>query len=514
MAKAQVDKKHQLNLNDLMLSIRGNKIFLSSKRINKEIIPRLSTAHNYSFNSLPIYHFLCDLQNQNSRGGVGFSWGFLQNEFTFLPRVCYQNIILSLAQWNLQKEDFEKLLKYEDFTLLSQINEWREKFKIPQYIALADNDNELVIDLENTLCVKTFIDAIKKRQSIKLIEFIFDPETAIVKSEEGSFANQIIIPFYKIKETRLPDILEQKKETDNKIAELNIQRTYVTGDEWLYFKFYIGSKTSDLFLSTIIKPLTEELLQENIIDKWFFIRYADPKQHIRIRFHGNKENFYALVIAKLHEYNADFINMNLTWKVQTDTYQREIERYGANTIELAESLFYHDSCMIVNMLDMIEGDQGEVYRWLFGMSAIDTLLHDFQYDMIQKKELMNVLSEGFNREFNMNKEAKAIVGQKYRKERPLINEVMGLDKDETNEMLPLIKLIDKRSEANKSIVKEIISLNYNKQLLVPLNDLMGSYIHMMCNRLFKSKQRMHELVIYTFLLKYYESEIARAKPKQ
>jgi thiopeptide-type bacteriocin biosynthesis protein len=81
-------------------------------------------------------------------------------------------------------------------------------------------------------------------------------------------------------------------------------------------------------------------------------------------------------------------------------------------------------------------------------------------------------------------------------------------------MLPLIKLIDKRSEANKSIVKEIISLNYNKQLLVPLNDLMGSYIHMMCNRLFKSKQRMHELVIYTFLLKYYESEIARAKPKQ
>ena len=86
--------------------------------------------------------------------------------------------------------------------------------------------------------------------------------------------------------------------------------------------------------------------------------------------------------------------------------------------------------------------------------------------------------------------------------------------NETNEMLPLIKLIDKRSEANKSIVKEIISLNYNKQLLVPLNDLMGSYIHMMCNRLFKSKQRMHELVIYTFLLKYYESEIARAKPKQ
>ncbi len=514
LAKAQVKKEYQLHLNDLMISLSGNKIFLRSKRLNKEVVSRLSTAHNYSFNSLPIYHFLCDLQIQNARGGVGFSWGVLQNEFAFLPRVCYQNVILSLAQWNLQKDDFEKLLKYEEGTLTDLIKEWRDKFKIPRYIALADGDNELVIDLENILCVKTFIDAIKKRTSIKLIEFIFDPETAVVKSDEGSFANQVIIPFYKIKETKQPEIQEQQKETENKNTEINIQRTFTTGDQWLYFKFYMGFKTSDLFLTSIIKPLTEELLQEQIIDKWFFIRYSDPKPHIRIRFHGNKENYYSSVIAKLHKYNSDFINMNLTWKVQTDTYQREIERYGANTIELAESLFFYDSCMIVNMLDMIEGDQGETYRWLFGMRAIDTLLDDFQYDMMQKKELMQILSENFNKEFNMNKDAKANVGQKYRKERPLINEVMDKTKDETNEMSPLFEFLNEKSNKLKPIVNEIIELKNTTNLQVPLNDLLGSYIHMLCNRLFKSKQRIHELVIYTFLLKYYESEIARAKPKQ
>jgi len=513
LAKAQVEKEHQIHLNDLMLSVRGNKIFLRSKRLNKEVVPRLSTAHNFSYNSLPIYHFLCDLQIQNGRSGVGFSWGSLQNEFTFLPRVCYKNVILSLAQWNLQKEDFEKLLKYEEDSLINLIKEWQEKFKLPRHIALADGDNELVIDLDNTLCVKTFIDAIKKRPSIKLIEFIFDPETAIVKSDEGSFANQVIIPFYKIKETKQDEIKEEKKETENNIT-INVQRTFVTGDRWLYFKFYMGIKTSDLFLTSIIKPLTEELLKEKIIDKWFFLRYADPKPHIRIRFHGNNENFNSAIINKLHKYNSDFIDMNLTWKVQTDTYNREIERYGINTIELAESLFFHDSCMIVNMIDMIEGDQGEIYRWLFGMRAIDALLDDFQYDKMQKKELMQLLSDSYNMEFNMNKDSKAHIGQKYRKERPLINEVMDRSKDETNEILPLFELIGKKSAEINNIIDDIIKLKSNSQLQIPLNDLLGSYIHMLCNRLFKSKQRIHELVIYTFLLKYYESEIARTKSKQ
>ena len=43
--------------------------------------------------------------------------------------------------------------------------------------------------------------------------------------------------------------------------------------------------------------------------------------------------------------------------------------------------------------------------------------------------------------------------------------------------------------------------------------LMGSYIHMLINRLFKSKQRLHEMVIYDFLFRYYKSEIAKKKYK-
>ena len=46
-----------------------------------------------------------------------------------------------------------------------------------------------------------------------------------------------------------------------------------------------------------------------------------------------------------------------------------------------------------------------------------------------------------------------------------------------------------------------------------INRLMGSYLHMFINRLFVSNQRKVELVIYDYLLKYYETRIAVEKNK-
>ena len=44
-----------------------------------------------------------------------------------------------------------------------------------------------------------------------------------------------------------------------------------------------------------------------------------------------------------------------------------------------------------------------------------------------------------------------------------------------------------------------------------IDSLLASYIHMMMNRLFKSKNRLHELVLYEFLYRYYKGEQAKEK---
>jgi thiopeptide-type bacteriocin biosynthesis protein len=290
-----------------------------------------------------------------------------------------------------------------------------------------------------------------------------------------------------------------------------VRRTFIPGDEWLYYKFYTGPKTADIILTDVVKPMTEQLLSQGVIDHWFFIRYGDPRLHLRVRFHFRTPGSIGTIVQAVQEQAAPYVAEDLIWRVQTDTYQREVERYTPTAMEAAEILFFHDSRMIVDMLTMIEGDEGEVVRWLFGVRCIDALLDDFKYDLPRKLELFEILKGSFAREFRVDKGVKNQLKNKYRNERPHIEEILDRGKDQESEMRPLFELLDRKSAAIRPVAEQILDLDRQQKLGRPLNDLMGSYIHMLNNRLFKSKQRVHEMVIYDFLYNHYRSTLARQK---
>lgn len=202
LGKAAVSPEFQVKLTDLTVSVRGNRVILRSRSLDKEIIPRLTSAHNYSLRALPIYHFLCDLQTQNLRGGASFGWGVLAGEYDFLPRVVYKNIILSAATWNIRVNDIKHLFKIkENDKLQSAAAEWRESKQIPAYVDLADGDNRLLINLDNLLCLKTLFSVTKNRPSFQLSEFLYNKKNAFVKSKGGKevFTNEFILSFHRTK---------------------------------------------------------------------------------------------------------------------------------------------------------------------------------------------------------------------------------------------------------------------------------------------------------------------------
>ena len=55
-------------------------------------------------------------------------------------------------------------------------------------------------------------------------------------------------------------------------------------------KYIVEQKQAEKILVDVIKPFTEELLSEKLIDKFFFLRFHDTGHHIRIRFHGSQRN--------------------------------------------------------------------------------------------------------------------------------------------------------------------------------------------------------------------------------
>ena len=199
LSNSDLPQKQLIHISDLMLSVRYGKLFLRSRRLNKEILPRLTTAHNYQNNPTPLYHFLCDLQTQNIRSGLYFTWGTLENTFPFLPRVRYKNTIFSSAFWRIKIPDIKHLFNIEENDkLVLEAKKWRINISLPRYVLLQDGDNELFVDWENVQSIKALFSVIRKRETIALVEFLYDPECSVVRDDTGKpYLNECIVAFYK-----------------------------------------------------------------------------------------------------------------------------------------------------------------------------------------------------------------------------------------------------------------------------------------------------------------------------
>lgn len=68
-----------------------------------------------------------------------------------------------------------------------------------------------------------------------------------------------------------------------------------------------------------------------------------------------------------------------------------------------------------------------------------------------------------------------------------------------------------KSSKIKPIAISLLKMEENQALEVPLQRLLQSLIHMMVNRLFRSKQRLYELILYDTLERYYSSVKARRR---
>ncbi|AQW90783.1 TPA: lantibiotic dehydratase family protein [Elizabethkingia anophelis] len=195
LAKSILPEENQIKIDDLYISLKNDKIILRSKRLNKEIKPYLTNAHNYSSNPLPVYHFLCDLYSQDIRPGLYFDWGDLQFIYNYLPRIEYKNIILKKAWWRVTEEDIISFINIDiendKDLLLSELKSWRIKRQIPQWVQWVQSDNKLTLNLENLNLVKIFIDTIKKMKSIAIEEFLYN--------YNGDYIHQFAFSMYREK---------------------------------------------------------------------------------------------------------------------------------------------------------------------------------------------------------------------------------------------------------------------------------------------------------------------------
>jgi thiopeptide-type bacteriocin biosynthesis protein len=499
IVQASVDEAHTIRLEDLLVSVRNNRIVLWSKRLNKEIIPRLSTAHNYSLQALPVYQFLCDLQYQQVQSSLYWTWGAL-SKAPFLPQVRYGKVIVAKARWVLTKEELAILTQTKEGDWLEQWRLLRKRRNLPKWVTVGEGDTVLPLDLENKLCLKVLQGLLKNKSSLILEECLVQEDKLWVTGPEGCFTHEFILP---LQYSSVQPIASASLPAHNRV--FTVPRQFCPGSAWLFAKIFCGVRTADTILTDVIKPLTESLLAAGLIDKWFFIRYNDPEPHLRVRFHG-QGSFYGTVLGQLQKALQPYLEAKLVTNLQTDTYQRELERYGAENIEDSEAVFFHDSKAVIDLLDLLAGDEGDTIRWQLAIRGVDHLLADFRFDLQAKRQLIDGLQANFKQEFGMdNPESRKSLAAKFRQERKQMEQLLSPFDDKNHKLAPAFQILEQRSEQWHELLQSI----RDKTWSVPIDQVVRSYIHMFLNRIFHSSHRMQEMVVYHLLFQHYTSAVAR-----
>lgn len=471
-----IEPTKQITIADLSVGVINDEIVLLSTKFNKRVIPRLSNAHNFSNGSLPVYNFLCSIQHQGIQS-LFIEMGNWEKYVTYTPRIRYKNIILRLAKWVLYKSHFEMIQKG---SLVLFCKNW----KIPQYVSITDGDNELVIDMLSNIGQELFLDNLKNNEKTILTEWLhFSDKPSLTKLGEP-FVNQTILAFYKT--------AEGPKSTY--ISSSNIKKQYIPGSEWLFIKIYCGTQVADLLLLKIAGIITDWAGQR--IEKWFFVRFNDPHHHLRIRFFVNHVQDRAALIEEINQKLESIRDHLPFWKVQHDSYEREIERYGIENIELSETLFFIDSSIYTEILLKL-GSFDDSLRWYLGIYQVHIWLDLFGYKLEDKLLLVEKLRESFAIEFINDSSLKEKLSNLYRTERSIIDKIAsGGDDDLFSNRI--IKSVFKKYRSVLNKVKWLERINIS-------DDLVASYLHMSINRWHISNQRLNEYIIYDVLFRSYRS---------
>lgn len=277
-----------------------------------------------------------------------------------------------------------------------------------------------------------------------------------------------------------------------------MQRDFCLGSEWLYYKIYTGVKTSDYILLEKLQPVISNLESEKIIEKWFFIRYQDPEEHIRIRFLvKNTKNIFTTIQAFYPIFN-ELLKQNLVWNIQTDTYKREIERYGKTTMIDSEFFFWKDSKMTLQYIEAKSRFSTPEMPLLFSFYAINSFLNSFNLSIGEKLSLMDNLQNSFKIEFETGKEQKKEMSKSYASLYPQMN--ILLEAASKKNFREITKIVNQKS---KQTAKKALNIKIKSE--ISLKSLLASHIHMMINRQYTSKQRTYELIIYDHLYRYYKT---------
>lgn len=319
-----------LDLDDLGVIADSGRFYLLSISTGRVIEPTVMNAVELSSGTHPMIRFVCELARSHTAVLIPFFWG-AASRLPFLPEVRVGRTVLAEAQWHLRLRD---LGDGDDW--LERFIDWRCTYGVPRTVFVGATDQRLRLDLDEPVH-QELLRAELRRQDLAVLH---------EAPEERSYgwigrAHEVAVTFASDqKPTPAPVVRASTSHASARIPG-------VSG--WAYVKLYGSTARLPEVLITHLPRLLGE--GWDVPPPAWFIRYADPDAHLRLRLHLPGPLAFGTAAEAIACWAADLLREGLIQRVQWDTDHPETGRYGTGrALEAAEDYFVADSTAAVKQL--------------------------------------------------------------------------------------------------------------------------------------------------------------------
>lgn len=489
------DDKHRISLDDIFIGIENNKFYAKSKSLNKKLIITINNMLNIDFAPNAI-KFLSDINQDGKRFWYEFPWNNIFNNSIYIPKIEYKNFTISPDIWKFNKQilGVDKKTSFDKFKNI--IEKHFEKYDIPKYVYLTEGDNRTLLNTKDLRSLEILQHEINNKDEV-ILNSCEDEEFNIVKdNEEKEYVCELVVPLLKVKKEQSK--IQSIETIREDVPSLSEERLKLPFDQWLYLKLYGVSSNIEDLISFNISQYFNEKVTEGEIEKYFFMRYADPVPHLRLRLNAPAEKLLELY-PEMQNWLKSLMKKGLINRYAIDSYDREIERYGGlRLMDIAENLFYFDSIVVEDILREQRLNNINFSKEFIGMVSIIHYMENYGVEYDKQVEFLRsqIKPSEYRDDFNKNrKEYIELCNSNNNWEK-----LRGIEEGDL-----LLNILDKRYD----IVK-----NYSEKLNKSLKDIekyyiLDSIIHLHCNRLFgidrEFEKKVRALASHTlYSLKYFK----------
>ncbi|MFD7031947.1 lantibiotic dehydratase [Streptomyces sp. NPDC059917] len=301
------------------------------------LLPHTSHALDLRGQAPNAARFLLELGRDGTRMCTPWDWGPVRTA-PFMPRVRYGRTVLFAATWRL--DELAEHTADGPAAWSAAVARWRAQWGVPRRIVLSRLDHRLRLDLSDAWHREVLRDALAKDGDLLATEVPGGGERVDGWLRDPSGASrpaELALAFTAADEPAAPRASRPAGPARSAGA-----RSSEVGGEWLYAKLYLPERHVPAFLLERLTPFLAGLPAAcgELVDRWFFIRYRDQEDHLRLRFHGPAGPLWERLVPALRAAVREWTAAGLIGRCVLDAYEPEWERYGGPGAQAAAERFF------------------------------------------------------------------------------------------------------------------------------------------------------------------------------